>query len=87
MDKLNQTIDNLKLVLNNQILDNISDECILNNAVKIYLKQSNDNSDPKISNIATNKQKSILKKIGYSGNLNNISKKEAYVIISENLKK
>jgi len=97
--KVQEILNKLIEIRRNSELD-ISDNCLFENAVKIYLsnkiqgfKEKNisnyksaivDTQKPETKHImATDKQVNYLIRLGFSGNIDSLTKEEARVIISE----
>lgn len=96
--ELNNKIDELKMVVEQSDLD-VKDGELLDCALRLYLSEKiQENKRENINEIkkqtinknqelSTEKQKNLLRKIGYGGDMNNLTKPEAFTIIKENLKK
>lgn len=98
MDKLDNIIDIFKELRNSKKLINLTDNCIFEQAIKLYISNNiNESKDKRVETMSaqkqetekkdnkiTEKQISFLKKNHYTGNLN-ITKKEAHDIIQDYL--
>lgn len=82
-EKLMSIVKELKEVARTE-LDNLSDDCLFENAVKLYIS-NNIQEDKKENNMekATVKQRYLLSKMGYTQDLDKLSKQEAYQIIKK----
>lgn len=97
METIKNIIEILKQV-RTETKSKVSDEIIFDNACKIYIsnrinesRKNNENKEREIANekeiqLATDSQKWKLKKLGYKGDLNNLTKLNAMKLIQENLK-
>lgn len=89
MEELKDIIKEIQSYKTKLNLRNISDDIILDCSVRIFNSNNikSKKEDKPNQNLATEKQKSLLKKFKYSGDISNLTKKEASVLIDEYMHK
>lgn len=87
MEELKKIVIKLKEIRKEQFT-NLSDECLFENAVKIFIsREIGKQKEQSKSDLASQKQKDFLKNLGFEGDVDKITKIEAQALIKELLEK